>query len=133
MGGSQCCIVACIHLGNGTDHRTVTLMAPLSHYGPAKYEAWHHSKKKVCWYFCVFSRRDVCRGRSRFNQIICESMLHMEGQARYVGVAGCCRGRLSVYWREYLQERTGINPGCSWIKHLGQDSAGDARKEGITR
>ena len=29
MGGAYLCIVACAHLGNGTGHRTATLVAPL--------------------------------------------------------------------------------------------------------
>ena len=45
------------------------------------------------------------------------------------GVAGCCRGGPSV--RECLQGQTGINPGCSKMKQRGQDSAGEARKDGI--
>ena len=46
-------------------------------------------------------------------------------------VAGCCRGIPSVYWREYLEGKTGINPGCSKMKQLGQDEAGEVRKDGI--
>ena len=48
-----------------------------------------------------------------------------------VCVAGYCRGRSSVSWRERLQGQTGINPGCSKMKQLGQDSAREARKDGI--
>ena len=64
---------------------------------------------------------------------ICESMLQVVGQAQYVwegGVAECCMGRSSLYWRERLQGRTGINPGCSKMNKLSQDSAGELRKEG---
>ena len=46
-------------------------------------------------------------------------------------IAGCCRGRLIVYWKEHLQERTGINTCCFKMKQLGQDEAGEARKDGI--
>ena len=54
-------------------------------------------KKFVCVCECV--RRDVCKGRSGLNQIICESMLHVVAQAQYVerGVAGNCRDRPSAY------------------------------------
>ena len=41
MGGLYHCIVACTHLGNST----ATLVAPLFHCGPAKYEAGLHNKK----------------------------------------------------------------------------------------
>ena len=46
-------------------------------------------------------------------------------------VVGCCRVRPSVYLRERLQGQSGINPGCSRMKQLNQDSAGEARKDGI--
>ena len=36
-----------------------------------------------------------------------------------------------MYCKEHLQGRTGINPGCSRTKQLGQDSAGEARTDGI--
>ena len=64
------------------------------------------------------------------NQIICESILHMVEQAQFVkgGVAGCCRRE---YWIEHLQERTGINAGCSKMKQLGQDEAGEAKMDAI--
>ena len=39
------------------------------------------------------------------------------------GVTGCCKGRLSVYWRECLQGQTGIKPCCSKMMELGQDEA----------
>ena len=45
------------------------------------------------------------------------------------GIAGCTRP--IVYWRERLQGWTRINPGCSWIKQLGQDSTGEVRKDPI--
>ena len=35
-----------------------------------------------------------------------------------------------VYLRECFQGQTGINPGCSNMKQLGQDSAGEARRTG---
>ena len=57
-------------------------------------------------------------GRSGLNQILHESMLRKVGQAQCV-------------WRERLQWQTGINPGCSRTKQLSQDSAGEARKDGI--
>ena len=31
-----------------------------------------------------------------------------------------------------MQGWTGINPGCSKMKHFGQDEVGEARKDGIT-
>ena len=34
-------------------------------------------------------------------------------------------------WRERLQGQTGINRGFSKMKQLGQDSAGEVRKDGI--
>ena len=49
---------------------------------------------------CVCVQRDVCRGWSGLNQIISESTLHVLGGASPVcggGVAGCCRGKPSVY------------------------------------
>ena len=46
-------------------------------------------------------------------------MLHMEGPAQYVeGVLQCAL--VGVFER-----RTGINPGCSKMKPLGQGKAGD--------
>ena len=40
MASSYHCIVACTHLGNGTDRRTVTMVAPLLlTSGPMRYEA----------------------------------------------------------------------------------------------
>ena len=77
---------------------------------------------------CV--RRDVCRVRSGLNQIIHESMLHVEGHSQSGcewGVAGCCMGSPSVYCRECLQGQT----GHSKTKQLGQNSAGEGRKEEI--
>ena len=67
---------------------------------------------------------------------LCESTLHIVGKAQYVegvllGVVGV-EVRPSVHWRECLQGRTGINPGCSKTKQLGQDEAGEARKDKIT-
>ena len=69
------------------------------------------------------------------NQIILESMLHVVRQAQRVEEVLCgvvcvdlvciggsiCKGRLV----------SGINPGCSRTKQLGQDSAGEASKDGI--
>ena len=54
----------------------------------------------------------------------CQSMLHMETQVQLQGVLQCELGRPSECggW-------TGINPGCSRIKELCQDSAGERRKE----
>ena len=78
--------------------------------------------------------RDVCKGWSGQNQIICEFMLHVVGKAQYVcggGGAGCCRGRLGVYWRECLQGQTGINPDWAQTKQHGQDEAGEVRKDRI--
>ena len=60
---------------------------------------------------------NVCRGWSGLNQIICESVMHIVGQAQHV--AGCCRGRPSVYLGECL--RTGIIPGCSKMKQLSRE------------
>ena len=36
-----------------------------------------------------------------------------------------------MYWRERLQGQSGLNPGCSRTKQLGQDSGGEVRKDGI--
>ena len=47
------------------------------------------------------------------------------------GVLQSVRGKPSVYWKEFLQGQTGINPDCSRTKQLGQDSVGEARKGGI--
>ena len=47
------------------------------------------------------------------------------------GLAGCFMGTSSMCWRECLQGWTVINPGCSKMKQLGQDSEGEARKDGI--
>ena len=32
----------------------------------------------------MYAPRDVCRGQSGLNHLICESMLHMVGQGEYV-------------------------------------------------
>ena len=78
------------------------------------------------------AQRDVCRGRPRFNQITCESMLHMEG-----GTSPVCHRVFVVgvdpvhIWKECLQGRTVINPGCSRTKQLSRGSAGEVRKDGI--
>ena len=72
------------------------------------------------------AQRDLCRGQSGLTQIMHESMLHVVGQAQYVD--GVLQGVVEV---EHLQGWTGINPGCSKMKQLGQGSAGEARKDGI--
>ena len=83
---------------------------------------------------CARARAKGCmQGMVWMNQITRQSMLQMMGQVQYVegGVAGCCRVRHSVYWRERLQGWTGINPGCSKTEQLGHDKAWEARKDGI--
>ena len=37
---------------------------------------------------------------------LCQSLLHVEGQSRYVG-GDCCRGRPSVYLEGLYAEQTG--------------------------
>ena len=75
------------------------MVAPLSHYGPTKYEAGLHITKKECLvvFVCVCVQRDVCRGWSGEKQIICESIpaCGREIQICAGGVAGCCNGRPS--------------------------------------
>ena len=45
MGSSYLCVVACEHVGNGTGHRTVTMMIPLLFTsGLVRYEAALHSR-----------------------------------------------------------------------------------------
>ena len=56
----------------------------LSCCGPVKYETGLHSKKKKLGYYLCVCKGDVCRGRSGLNQIIRESMLHVEEQAQYM-------------------------------------------------
>ena len=81
----------------------------------------------------MYTQRDVCKGRSGLNQIIHESMLHVETQALYmmgvlqgvVGVDPVCIGG------SVLQGWTGIKTGCSTMQQHSQDSAGKARKNRI--
>ena len=74
---------------------------------------------------------DVCRGWSGLNQIICESMLHavghVEGMLKGVGgVDPVCIGG------SVCKDRLDCSKiGCSKMKQLGQDSAGEARKDGM--
>ena len=63
-------------------------------------------------------------------QIICESMLHVEGLARHVeGVVGvdpvCIGGHIAGL--------TGVNSGCAKTKQLTQDSVREVRKDGTSR
>ena len=70
------------------------------------------------------------------NQIIHESMLYVVGQTQYVeGLLQYAPGVVPVcmYWRECLQGWIRINPGCSKMKQLGQDEAGEERKDRIRR
>ena len=46
-------------------------------------------------------------------------------------LSGWGRGRSIVYWSERLQGQTGIISGCSRMKQLSQDSAGEVRKNAI--
>ena len=55
MGGLYYCLFACTHFGNGTDHRTVTMAAPLLlTSGPVKCEAELPSNLLV--FVCVRER-----------------------------------------------------------------------------
>ena len=66
------------------------------------------------------------QGTVWISKIICEFMPHVVGQAQYVegvleGVVGIKPVCIS---REPLQGQTGINPGCSNMKHLVRTKQG---------
>ena len=87
MGGLYCCIVACTHLGSGTGHITVTIVAPLLlTSGLMRYEAVLHSNLLV--FVCMFISVCVCEGMVLIEPDKHESMLHVERQTRYVSREG---------------------------------------------
>ena len=105
--------------------RTVTMAAPLSHCGPMKYEASLHIEggKKGLLVFCVGVKGCIqwIIWIEPDNMSLC--CMWWGKPSMWRGVAGCCRDRPSMYWRECLQGRTGINPGSSKLKQLGRDEA----------
>ena len=86
-----------------------------------------------------------CQCINFYSECCCTGLVIQKGKQIVIGCAGCggvstavggsgvvgvdpvCRSIL----RKRLQGRTGINPGCSKMKQFGQDSAGEARKDGM--
>ena len=136
MGGLHHCIVACAHLGNDTGRRTVTMTTLL-----LTLVVQRSLKHRFTVDFLVFCSlcvwKDICRwwsGLKQMNVSLCYQWRDKPNMwTGYCRVSSgrpslcwgsVCRvssGRPTVcVWRECLQGRIGINPGCSKTKKFGQ-------------